>query len=188
MKEKKISLLELFWTFFKINAITFGGGYTIVAVLRDEFVLNQRRINEDEMLDLTALAQSGPGAMAINTSILTGYKLRGPIGSLVCIVASVLPSLIAITIVSYFYHEFRDNFFVNGALRGMGGMIAGVLVITTYNMGKNVLRSTPIFSASIMMIAFVLSYFFGVNAGIVILIFGALGLILFNIVSEDDLR
>lgn len=80
--KKQISLFNLFLTFFRINAITFGGGYTIVAVLRDEFVLRKKLIKEDDMLDLTALAQSGPGAMAINTSVLAGYKLRGMPGAI----------------------------------------------------------------------------------------------------------
>ena len=74
MKESKhpISLLNLFITFFKINSITFGGGYTIVPVLIDELANNKKIITEEEMLDLQAIAQSGPGAMAINTSVLTG--------------------------------------------------------------------------------------------------------------------
>lgn len=186
--EKKISLIRLFLIFFKINAITFGGGYTIVAVLRDEFVLKQKLIDDQEMLDLTALAQSGPGAMAINTSILTGYRLRGPLGAIACMLASVAPCLIIITIVSYFYQEFRSNFYVNAALAGMSGTIAAVLVITTYNMGKNVLRKTPLFSGLIMAAAFVASYFFHINSGLIIVVFGVMGLVLFSIVNEEDYR
>lgn len=184
--KKKISLLELFLTFFRINAITFGGGYTIVAVLRDEFVLRKKLINEEEMLDLTALAQSGPGAMAINTSVLTGYKLRGALGAIVCMLSSVAPCLIIITVVSYFYQEFRSNFFVNAALLGMSGTIAAVLVVTTYNMGKNVLKQRPLFSAIVMATAFVMSYFFSINSGLIILIFGVMGLVLFSIIKEES--
>ena len=186
VKKKKISLLELFLTFFRINAITFGGGYTIVAVLRDEFVLRKEIIDEDEMLDLTALAQSGPGAMAINTSVLTGYKLRGIPGAITCMLASVSPCIIIITIVSYFYQEFRSNFFVNAALLGMSGTIAAVLVVTTYNMGKNVLKQRPLFSAIVMATAFVMSYFFSRNSGLIILIFGVMGLVLFSIIKEES--
>lgn len=187
-KKKKISLLELFLTFFRINAITFGGGYTIVAILRDEFVVRKNIIDEDEMLDLTALAQSGPGAMAINTSVLTGYKLRGIAGAVTCMLASVAPSIIIITIVSYFYQEFRDNFFVNAALTGMGGVIAAVLIVTTFNIGKHALRKTPIFSGIIMVLAFVLSYIFNINSGIIILIFGLFGIVLFSIINEEALK
>ena len=69
---KKISLIKLFLTFFKINALTFGGGYTIVPIVKDVFVEELEAISEDDMLDIVALAQGGPGAMAISTSILTG--------------------------------------------------------------------------------------------------------------------
>lgn len=186
MEKKEISLIHLFLTFFKINAITFGGGYTIIVVLRDEFVLRQKLIDETEMLDLTALAQSGPGAMAINASILTGYRLRGPLGAIACMLASALPCLIIITVISYFYQEFRQNFFVNAALAGMAGTIAAVLVVTTYNMGKNVLRKTPLFSAIIMAAAFIASFFFHINSGLIILVFGVMGLVLFSIVKEED--
>jgi len=64
-----IKLREIFITFLKINAFTFGGGYTIVPVIRDEFMKKRKLIDEDEMLGLVALAQSGPGAMAISTSL-----------------------------------------------------------------------------------------------------------------------
>lgn len=185
---KKISLWELFLTFFRINAITFGGGYTIVAILRDEFVQNKKIIDENEMLDLTALAQSGPGAMAINTSVLTGYKLRGPMGAITCMLASVLPCIIIITIISYFYQEFRSNYYVNAALLGMSGVIAAVLIITTYRMAKNVLRKHPIFSSFVMATAFVLSFIFHINSGLIVLTLGAMGLVLFSIIKEDVLR
>lgn len=188
VKKKKISLLELFLTFFRINAITFGGGYTIVAVLRDEFVLRKEIIDEDEMLDLTALAQSGPGAMAINTSVLTGYKLRGIPGAITCMLASVSPCIIIITIVSYFYQEFRDNFFVNAALTGMGGVIAAVLIVTTYNMGRHALKKIPVFSGIVMILAFILSYVFNINSGLIILVFGLFGIVLFSIINEEALR
>lgn len=185
---RKISLWELFITFFRINAITFGGGYTIVAILRDEFVIHKKIIDEGEMLDLIALAQSGPGAMAINTSVLTGYKLRGPMGAVTCMLASVLPCIIIITIISYFYQEFRANYFVNAALVGMSGVIAAVLIVTTYNMAKNVLRKHPIFSSIVMAVAFCLSFFLHINSGLIVLSFGAMGLVLFSLIKEEVLR
>ncbi len=183
-----ISLLDLFLTFFRINAITFGGGYTIVVVLRDEFVVRKKLISDEEMLNLTALAQSGPGAMAINTSVLTGYRLRGLPGAIICMLSSVLPCLIVITIISYFYQEFKENFFINSALKGMGGVIAGVLVITTINMGIKAMEKTPIFSGLIMAVSFVLSFFLDINSALIIFIFGIFGIVLFSLIKEEDLR
>lgn len=182
------TLLQLFWTFLKINAVTFGGGYTITAVLRDEFVQREGIITEEDMLDLTALAQSGPGAMAMNICVLTGYKLRGIRGALVGIISAALPSLVTITIVSYFYNAFRENFFVKGALRGMAGMITGVLFVTTYRMAKNVLMFKPIFSGLIMAGVLLVSYFLKINAALIIVVMGIFGLILFSLIDEDDLK
>lgn len=184
-REKKISLLELFLTFFRINAITFGGGYTIVVVLRDEFMLRKKIISEEEMLDLVAIAQSGPGAMAINTSVLTGYKLRGTIGAITCLMASVAPCIIVITIVSLFYQEFRSNFYINAALMGMSGVISAVLVVTTIDMARNVLKQRPVLSGIIMLTAFVMSYVFHISSPLIIFGFGLFGLILFSIIDEE---
>lgn len=181
---KKISLLELFLTFFRINAITFGGGYTIVAVLRDEFMLRKKIISEEEMLDLVAIAQSGPGAMAINTSVLIGYKLRGVAGAITCMLASVAPCIIVISIISLFYQEFRTNFYINAALMGMSGVISAVLVVTTIGMAKNVLKQRAVLSGGIMIVAFLLSFVFNVNSALIILGFGILGLILFSVIDE----
>ncbi len=187
-KDNQTSLLNLFLTFLRINAITFGGGYTIVAILRDEFSIKKNLIDTDDMLNITALAQSSPGPFAINTSILVGYKLKGIIGSLVCLLASVIPSLVIITVVSMFYQAFRDNFYVNAALRGMSGVISAVLIITSINMAKSAMKKHKIFSLVIMIIAFLASFVFKVSTVYIILFFGILSFITFSLISEEDLK
>lgn len=142
---KNISLTKLFTTFFKINALTFGGGYTIVPIIKDTFVKDLNLIDDDEMMDLVALAQGGPGAMAISTSLLTGYKLRGATGAIVCLIASSLPCLIILSIISLFYKEFRSNFYVNAALEGISGVICAVLLITVFNMEKLHIKNIQFF-------------------------------------------
>ena len=183
MKDK-ISYLELFLLFFKINAVTFGGGYTIVPVIRDEFAIKRKLIDDDMMLDIVALAQSGPGAMAISSSILTGYKLRGFWGGIVALLGSVLPCLIIISIISYFYQAFSENFWIRSALLGMGGVITAVLLITSLNLARNAMREHPVFSGLMMVSAFVLSFFFGVNTGFIILFLALCGLITFSFVKD----
>lgn len=177
--EHHVSCLQLFLIFFKINAVTFGGGYTIVPIIKSEFSDKRHLINEDEMLDLVALAQSGPGAMAISASLLTGYRLAGPAGAIVSTVASVLPCLILITIISYFYQQFRSNFWINAMLTGIGGVIGAILLMTTINMGKTALKTYPTMSAILMVTAFVASFFFDVNSGLIILVAGLFGIFLF---------
>lgn len=181
---KKISLVKLFFTFFKINAITFGGGYTIVPVIKDIFVEDLKLINEDDMMDIVALAQGGPGAMAISASILTGYKLRGPIGAFICLVASVLPCLIILSLIAGFYQEFKENFYINAALQGISGVISAILFVTVIRMGLKSYSKYPGFTILLIVIAFVLGYFTKINAALIILILALIGVGFFSFVDR----
>ena len=103
MENKKISLIELFKKLFIINLVTFGGGYTIIPVIKDEFVYRGKYIEEDNMIKIISLAQSVPGAMTISTSFLVGYYTRGKKGSVIAVLASVLPCLIIIAAIAFSY-------------------------------------------------------------------------------------
>lgn len=175
----QISYGRLFWTFFKINALTFGGGYTIVPIIKDAFADQLEALSEEDMLDLVALAQSGPGAMAISTSLLTGYRLKGPLGAFISLFASILPCILIITAVSIFYVEFRSNPWISAGLVGVGGAVSAILLITTYRMGKKALGPRPMVSLLVMAAAFLLSTFTHVNSGLLILLAGLCGVILF---------
>lgn len=181
-----ISLREIFWTFFKINAFTFGGGYTIVPVIRDEFIHKKSLIEEEEMLDIVALAQSGPGPMAINTSILTGYRLRGPKGAIIATIASVLPCLIIITLLYYVYTEVSQNPLIQTIFAVVSGAISAVLVITTYNMAKTALEENKIFGLILMLGAFLASFVFDINTAIIILVCGFLGFSVFTLIEKKE--
>lgn len=183
----ELSLWEMFWIFLKISSFTFGGGYTIVPVIKNEFSKKRNLISEDEMVDIVSIATSGPGPMAINGSILTGYKLFRLKGGIVAAIASAIPSLVIITIISFFYHEFSTNFYVKAALTGMGGVISAILLITSYEMAKTALKTNPIFGTIVMISAFVASFFFKINTGLIILFIGLIGLVLFSIVKEDKI-
>lgn len=183
--EEKISLWELFLTFLKINTFTFGGGYTIVPIIRDEFVKSKKIIEDQEMLNLVALAQSGPGAMAISASLLTGYRLRGALGAITCMFASVLPCLVIITAISHFYHSFRDNYFINAMLTGISGIISAVLFVTTVNMGKSAIQVHTRFSILMMILAFILGFFTNINTGLIILLLGFIGIVVFSIAERE---
>lgn len=174
--ENTVSLRRLFFTFLKINTFTFGGGYTIVPIIRDEFVEHQPLISEDDMMDIVALAQSGPGAMAISASLLTGYKLRGPAGAAVCLLASVLPCLVIILSINMAYRQFRSNFFVNAALVGISGVISAVLFLTTYRMGKRAIKEDHGFSVLMILVATALGMFTDINTALIILLLGFSGI------------
>lgn len=189
MRDKKsITLMELFLTFFRINLVTFGGGYTIVPVIRDEFMKKKALIDEDEMLDIVALAQSGPGAMAISCTLLTGYRLRGFRGAIVSLVAAVLPCLIVITSITYFYSSFRNNFYVRAALMGMAGMISSILIVTVYEMGKKASSKHRYFAFALMIGAFLCSYFLKIHTVLIIVVLGIIGLFSYDILNKEGAR
>ena len=110
-------LFKLFISTFSLSMFTFGGGYVIVPLMRKKFVKELGWIEEQEMLDLTAIAQSSPGAMAVNASILVGYRVAGVTGAFVAIVGTVLPPLIILSVISLFYTAFRDNLYVGFLLK-----------------------------------------------------------------------
>ena len=119
MESKRNVLIKLFLSTFYLSAFTFGGGYVIVTLMKKKFVDEYHWIEEEEMLDLVAIAQSAPGAIAVNGAIVVGYKLAGIIGTIVAIIATILPPFIVITIISFFYEVFRDNQIVSLVLEGI---------------------------------------------------------------------
>ena len=122
------------------------------------------------MLDLVAIAQSSPGAIAVNGAIVVGYKLAGIAGVLVSILGTMLPPFVIISVISAFYQAFRSNFFISQMLEGMQ---AGV----TYEMGAGIVKEKDAVSVGIMIGAFIVSCIFGVNVVLIILVCGLLGVI-----------
>lgn len=183
--KENISLSSLFLIFLKIASFTFGGGYTIVPVIKDEFSVKRKLINEDVMLDIVSISTSGPGPMAINCAILTGYRLHGIIGGLTAAIASAIPSIVIITIVSYFYKAFSENYYVQAALAGMGGVISSTLLITSYNMAKQALKTNKYLGIFIMVSAFIASFVFEINTGLIILVVAIFGLFIYSVIDED---
>lgn len=169
--------LKLFTSTFYLSAFTFGGGYIIIPLLRKKFVEEYHWIDESEMLDLMAIAQSSPGAIAVNASILIGYRLAGIMGSLMTIIGTVLPPLIILSVISFFYTSFRDNIIVNSVLKGMQAGVAAVIIDVTITMGKDVLKEKNALSIIVMIAAFIATYFLKINVIFIILICGILGII-----------
>lgn len=166
---------KLFWTTFSLSAFTFGGGYVIVPLMRKRFVEDNHWIEEDEMLDIVAIAQSAPGIIAVNTSILAGYRLAGVVGALVTTVATVLPPLITISVISLFYAAFRANAAVAAVMKAMQAGVAAVIVDAVFKMGATAVKGNNRTAWIIMTLCFIASYFFSVNVAIIILACGLFG-------------
>ena len=174
-KDKKQVLRRLFFSTLYLSAFTFGGGYVIVTLLKKKFVDECHWIEEDEMLDLVAIAQSAPGAIAVNGAIVVGYKLAGLLGAAVAITATILPPFVIISVISVFYEAFRDNFLVSQMLTGMQAGVGAVIASVVWQMGADVVRSKSAASVLIMAAAFAATCFFGVNVVLVILAAAGVG-------------
>lgn len=179
MKEKKRPdvLWRLFASMLEISAFTFGGGYVIVSLMKKKFVDEYGWLEEQEMLDFTALAQSCPGAIAINAAILAGMRVAGVPGMLCAVLGTVVPPLVILSVISLFYSAFAGNPYVTLALRGMQAGVAAVLCDVVLSMGKNVLRQKSWLKNGIMLAAFVAVYVFKVGVIAVILCAALIGVV-----------
>ncbi len=124
-ENKSKSLIELFLTFLKIGAFTFGGGYAMVALLENEFVEKKKWIDKAEFLDIVAIAESTPGPVAINSATYIGYRNAGVLGSVVATLAVSLPSFVIIYVISLFFDAFI-------ALEWVGYAFSGIQVCVVY--------------------------------------------------------
>lgn len=179
MENSRQKLIKLFQSTFYLSAFTFGGGYVIISLLKTKFVNELHWIEEDEMLDLVAIAQSAPGPIAVNGAIVVGYKIAGIPGVLVSVLGAVLPPLIVITLISMCYSAFAANRFVAALLRGMTAGVGAVIVSVVYDMGKSVAEERSILSIGMMIAAFLASTIWNVNVVLLIVIAACIGCVRF---------
>ena len=174
---KKGTLIKLFLSTLYLSTFTFGGGYVIVTLLKNKFVDELHWSEEEEMLDLVAIAQSSPGAIAVNGAIVVGYKLAGIPGIFCSILGAIIPPLVILTIISYCYAAFKTNFVIQALLKGMRAGVGAVIVSVVYDMGSNVVRQKDPLLLAVMAAAFVTNCFFGFNVIYIILIVAAIGVV-----------
>ena len=136
-KSKGYVLRKLFFACLYLSTFTFGGGYVIVTLLKEKFVDHYHWIEEDEMLDLVAIAQSSPGAIAVNGAIIVGYKLAGIPGMLVSVIGAIIPPMVILSVISVFYDAFCSNYYIAALLKGMTAGVGAVIMSVVYDMGKN---------------------------------------------------
>jgi len=181
MRNKEdLSRSQLLWVLFRstftLSAFTFGGGYVIVPLMRRMFVDNYKWIEEKEMLDLVAIGQSAPGAIAVNTSILIGYKLAGVLGAFVTLLGTVLPPLILLTLMSYIYDVIKDNTIVKTLFYGMSIGVAVVILDAVVTMGMVIVGKRQVLPVVIMVVAFIATYFLEVSVVVIIIVCATIGI------------
>ena len=162
-------LRQLFFATLYISACTFGGGFVIVTFMRRRFVEQLHWLDEREMLDFTALAQSAPGAIAVNAAVLVGWRVAGFCGMLAAALGTVLPPMVILSVISLGYRAFADNRCVALALGGMQAGVAAVVLDVVCGLGGTVLRERSPLHIAVMAAAFIAGALLGANVVYVIL-------------------
>lgn len=168
-------LRALFFSTLYISAFTFGGGFVIVTFMKRKFVDELHWIDEQEMLDMTALAQSSPGAIAVNAAILVGWRVQGLAGMIVAVVGTIIPPMVILSVISFFYAAFAANPYVALVLKGMQAGVAAVILDVVCGLGGNVLKTKSPLYIGLMALAFAANFFFDVNVILIILAAAAFG-------------
>ncbi len=170
-------LLRLFISTFYLSSVTFGGGYVIVTFMKRIFTDKLHWITEDEMLDLIAIAQAAPGAVAVNGAVAVGYAAEGIAGAAASLFGAILPPLILISLLSVIYDLIAENVIVGAFLKGMQAGIAAMIISVTYDMTVGLMnKGNAVISVAVMLSAFIANAFFHVSAVWIILFCALLGL------------
>ena len=162
-------LRKLFFSTLYISTFTFGGGFVIITFMKKKFVDELHWIDENEMLDLAALAQSSPGAIAVNAAILVGWRMAGFAGMLIAIIGTILPPMTILSVISFFYAAFASNVYVALVLKGMQAGVAAVILDVVCELGFKVLKERSAVHLLIMAAAFAATFFWSVNVIFIIL-------------------
>lgn len=174
---KKNRLWKLFISTLTLSAFTFGGGFVIVSLYKKKFVEELNWLDEDEMLDISAIAQSSPGPIPVNASVILGYRIHGILGSIVAVFGTIIPPFVIISLISIFYEEFKSNHVIAIALQVMRAGVAAVILDVVVNLGKNVIKTKKVLYIIVMIVAFIATYFFHLGAMYTIFFCIGIGLI-----------
>lgn len=191
-ENRKTGLMDIFLIFLKIGAFTFGGGYAMIALLEDEFVDKRSWLNESEFLDMTAIAESTPGPVAINAATYLGYKLAGFKGALAASLAVCIPSFAIIYVISFFYERFQQITWVASAFKGI--QVCVVYLILSAGLRMFIGMKKNVFNVSIfavVAVSFIFVSLFGISFSSIyyILICGGVGVVvgtLHNMRNRED--
>lgn len=161
LDNKKVSALTMFISFFYIGLVTIGGGLAMLPLMEEEFVEKRKFLTKSEIIDVFALGQSIPGVIAVNTSLLTGFKVAGIFGGIMAGIGVMAPSFIIILIIAPIFQKVQNLEYVNKAFLGIKGAIAALVLLSAYDMGKNVLKNK--FTTILFILSFVSVVFFNFN-------------------------
>lgn len=179
MKRKMIAAAKLYLFFAKIGFFTFGGGWSIIAQMQKEFVDKRHVITEEELLDITSVGRSMPGTMIGNVALMFGYHTAGIPGAFGALFGMISPSLLILSILTFFYTSIKDNIYVARALVGVRASIVPIIGSAALRLRKTALRDkiTYLIAAA----AFCLFLFTGINNIFIVLLGACSGLLIWEV-------
>ena len=182
-KLKKIGIIMI--TMFKIGAFTFGGGWSIIAQMQNEFVDRRGWMSEEQIVDYMSLAKSFPGIMIINMSVFCGYAMAGTLGAISAAAALSAPALIAIAVVTYFYASLRDNYYVAKILNGVRSVVVPIIISASLRLKDTAMKGKS--ALVILLLSFLICVFTDFNKALIVAAALAVGLFIWSGEVDDDL-
>lgn len=152
-----------------ISAFTFGGGYVVVPMIRRYFVTQRKYFSEEELINMAAIAQSTPGAIAINLSALAGYRVAKTSGAVISCISAVIPPLVVLGFISSFYNAFASNAIIAASLKGMQAGVVALIVDLIVDMCQMVLREHSLLLSTMIPGAFLASFIMNINVAFILL-------------------
>ena len=174
----KHKLWKLFFSTFIMSTFTFGGGFVIVSLYQKKFVDEFKWLSDDEMLDIVAIAQSSPGPIPVNASVILGYRMAGLWGTFAAVLGTILPPFIIMSLISMFYIQFKSIALNSQLMLMMRAGVAAVIFDVVYGLAKNVVTKTDIFHIILMILAFIAIVFLNVSAMVIIMACLFIGILL----------
>ena len=172
--ERIKNLFQLYWSFFKIGGLTFGGGLSMLPMLERELVQRRKWVTEEEILDFYAIGQCTPGIIAVNTATFVGYKKEKILGGIFATLGMISPSIIVISLVAAFFEMFLSNKWFAHALMGVRSVVCAMLINTIISLGKKCLKNA--YSWIICVIILALGFFTKIPTVVLVLMAAAVGI------------
>lgn len=169
-------LMQLYAAFFRIGGLTFGGGLTMLPMLKYELVEKKHWVEEEELLDYYAVGQCTPGIIAVNVATFVGYKRKGVIGGIFSTLGMVSPSLIIVSILALFLEQFMENQIVAHAVGGIKVVVCALMLNTVVTMAKKTVHGK--LTAVVCVIAFLIAMFTPFPRVLIVVVAGAFGVVL----------
>lgn len=175
---------QLFLAFFKIGATTFGGGYAMLPVIRQEVVSVKHWLTNEEFVDVLSMAQSAPGAVAVNTAVYVGYKMAGVPGAFAALFGTVLPSFLIILLIAGTFTQFAQLPQVSAAFDGIRPAVAALIAAAVVKLGKPAYKDLQ--SVTLTVFFLILAVYFAVHPAFIIILGALSGIVLFRVTKKGE--